>query len=140
MRRDNSRRDAGNRDGDVEGQVRAVLIRDQHGTLNVGGDASVGRDEELNLTEVADVARAGDGGTDGLAHVTEEGRVRRIGGSGESGRKQARRGGHDASGVVANSTSGRDELVRIGGRGAKDGGSAVVGVVGLNLTNETGNG
>jgi len=141
MNRDKSSRDAGNRNGNVEGQVRGVLIRDRHSTLNVGGDASVRRDEELNLTEVADVAAdAGDWGTDGLAHVTEEGRVRRIGGSGESGRKRTRRGGHVASGVVTNSASGRDELVRIGGGGAKDGGSAVVGVVGLDLTNETGNG
>ncbi len=86
MNRDKGSRDAGNRDGDEEGQVRGVGIRNRHGALNVGGDASMGRDEELNLTEVADVAAdAGDWGTDGLAHVTEEGRVRRIGGSGESG-------------------------------------------------------
>lgn len=141
MNRDKSSRDAGNRDGNVEGQVRGVNTRGRYRALNVGGDASVGRDEQLNLTEVADVAAdAADGGTDGLAHVTEESRVRRISGSGESSRKRTRRSGHEARRVVADGTSGRDELVRIGGGGAKDGGSAVVGVVGLDLTNETGNG
>ena len=139
MSGDHRRRNAGNRNRDVEGQVRAVLIRDQNGTLNVGSDTSVRRDEELNLTEVADVA-SWDSGTDGLAHVTEESRVRRVGGGGESSCERTRRRGHDASRVVADGASGRDELERIGGGGTKDGGGAVVGVVGLNLTNETLNG
>ena len=141
MERDERSRDAGNRDGDVEDQVRGIGIRGRGAALNVGGDASVGRDEQLNLTEVANVTTdAADGGADGLAHVTEEGRVRRIGGGGESGRERTRRGVHVASGVVANSASGRDELVRISGGGAEDDSGAVIGVVGLNLTNKTLNG
>ena len=99
----------------------------------------MGRHEQLNLTEVADVA-SWDGGTDGLSHITEEGRVRRIGGGGESGRERTRRRGHDTSGVVANGTGRRDELEGISSGGGEDVGGAVVGVVGLDLTNETLNG
>jgi len=118
VNRDKGSRDAGNRDGDVEGQVRGVGIRGRHAALNVGWVSGVLRHEQLNLTEVANVATdAGDWGTDGLAHVTEEGRVRRIGGSGEGGLERTRGGGHVASGVVAKSAGGRDELVRIGGGG-----------------------
>lgn len=139
MARDDTSRDAGNRNRDVEGQVRGISIRGRRATLDVGSRGSVGRHEQLNLTEVTDRA-VRKGGTDGLAHVTEEGRVRRIGGSGESGRERTRRRGHDTSGVVANGTSRRDELIGIGGGGGQDGGGAVVGVVGLDLTNKTGNG
>lgn len=72
MARDDTSRDAGNRNRDVEGQVRGVGIRGRHTALNVGSRGSVGRHEQLNLTEVASRA-VRKGGTDGLAHVTEEG-------------------------------------------------------------------
>ena len=101
----------------------------------------MGRHEQLNLTEVANVAAGtADWGLDGLAHVTEEGRVRRIGGGGESSLERTRRGQHVAGRVVANGTGRRDELVRIRGGGGEDDGGAVIGVVGLDLTNKTGNG
>ena len=139
MSRDVRGRDAGNRNGDVEGQVRAVGIRGRHAALNAGSRAGGSRQEQLNLTKVANRA-SWDGGTDGLAHVTEEGRVRRIGGGGESSLERTRRRGHDTSGVVANSAGRWDELEGSSRGGGEDVGGAVVGVVGLNLANETGNG
>ena len=141
MDRDDRSRDARNRNGDVEGQVRGIGIRGRDTALNVGSRGGGSRHEQLNLTEVADrAADAGDWGADGLAHVTEEGRVRRIGGGGESGRERTRRGSHVAGGVVANSASGRDELVRIRGGGGEDDSGAVIGVVRLDLADETSNG
>ena len=147
MNRDSRSGDAGNRNRDVEGQVRGVGIRGRHRAENTtveNGSVRSSRGEQLNLTEVADVAAdAADGGTDGLAHVTEK----QIGGSvhrngvANAREESARAGGsHDASGVVADSAGGRDELVCVSRNGVQDVGSAVVGVVGLDLTNETLNG
>ena len=147
MNRDSRSGDAGNRNRDVEGQVRGVNTRSRYRAENTtveNGSVRSSRGEELNLTEVADVAAdAADGGTDGLAHVTKKqiGSGVRGNGVADASEESARAGGsHDASGVVADSAGGRDELVCVSRNGVQDVGSAVVGVVGLDLTNETLNG
>ncbi len=145
MNRDSRSGDAGNRNRDVEGQVRGVNTRSRYRAENTtveNGSVRSSRGEELNLTEVADVAVAV-GGPNGLAHVTEKqiGGTVHSNGVADASEESARAGGgHDASGVVADSAGGRDELVCVSRNGVQDVGSAVVGVVGLDLTNETLNG
>ena len=123
MRRDRSRRNAGNRNRDVEGHVGGVGIRGRHRAKNTtveNGSVRSSRGEELNLTEIANAA-SGDRGLNGLAHVTEKqigGTVR--GNSVADAREESTRlgSGHDASGVVADGASGRDELIRVSRNGA----------------------
>ena len=123
------RGDAKGDDRDVEGQVVSgdltvnteVIGTD---TTNVRGDSDGG--EQLNLAEEANVA-VGQGGTNSLAHVTEND----VGASGGDGGLQTRAGsGHDAVG----------QLIRIGGGGGNNGGGGVIGRGELNLTDETLNG
>ena len=156
MRRYNRRSHARYSDGDVEGEVGRVGVRGRGGAKDTeantrraagialgSGDGRGGN--QLDLTEEANIATYCEGGTNGLAHVTEHQTTRR---------RRSRRGSnnriversdvrrHGASGVVARSrrASGRHKLIRGGGRRSNDSGGRVVRGVRLNLADETSNG
>ena len=129
---------AGAHDGDrnVEGQVSGSSAED-----TLVAVASSGGGEQLNLAEIANVAVASDGGTDGLAHVAQNqgGGVGGLGGDG--GLEGRRSSGHGARRVVADHVaSGRGELIDRGGGGGDDISGLVVGGGGRDLANKTSNG
>ena len=145
--RQRDRWDTTNGDRDVEGQVVAVVGGDVYTALNTT-ERTIDEADQLNLTE--EVLRAsggtGESGLDGLAHVTENDVATSsvVGLSNERGKtsRAGVGGGHRTRGVVANNVAGVwDELIDVAGRsGGDDIGGLVEHIVGLDLTNETGNG